>query len=249
MPEKSEPRVFRLKCAKCGGVVVCPESIVETGGACSDCGHPIQIEAYEALRKLRDEHEAARIAEKQHQEEERRAQKAAAERQREEERERVRVEAARTQQRDLWEKQLRQEELARQGTQRRLHEEQLRGDAARSQATAAVPDVPKYAALEVTSTLLSAFAWVYAIISGVAMLFGIIGILSGQLAVTVPLLGGVMVGFLAALLLFGLAQLLAAIRDMAMNSWKQVILLQDVREHQATGAHLARLEGPIPPAE
>jgi cytochrome b subunit of formate dehydrogenase len=130
--------------------------------------------------------------------------------------------------------------------QRRHQEEQLTRDAARSQATAPVPDLPKYTALEVTSTLLRAFAWVYGIISGVALLIGLFGILSEQFAVTILLFGAVMVGFLAALLLFGLAQLLAAIRDRAMNSWKQVILLQDVRERAAAGAHPARQEGPAP---
>jgi hypothetical protein len=83
MPEKRETRVFRLKCAKCGGAVVCPESVVETGAACAACGHPVQVAAYEALRKVLAEHEAARNAEAQRQEAEHRAQEAAAARQRE----------------------------------------------------------------------------------------------------------------------------------------------------------------------
>ena len=49
MSESRKPRVFRLKCAKCGEIMVCPETIVETGGACADCGHPIRIDAYEPL--------------------------------------------------------------------------------------------------------------------------------------------------------------------------------------------------------
>jgi len=96
MAESREPRVFRLKCAKCGGIVVCPETIVETGGACADCGQAIVIEAYPPLLKVAEERAAARAAEKQRRDEERRVQreglrrdrKEVAERQREEKRER-----------------------------------------------------------------------------------------------------------------------------------------------------------------
>jgi hypothetical protein len=98
-------------------------------------------------------------------------------------------------------------------------------------APALAPDVPTYTALEILSKLVRGFAWFYIIVAGAAVLIGLVLVVrEGFVAVPVPFavaIGGGMI----ALMLFGSAELLAAIRDIAMNSWKQVGLLQGVRAH------------------
>ncbi len=237
MAESREPRVFRLKCAKCGGIVVCPETIVETGGACADCGQAIVIEAYPPLRKLAEEREAARAAERQRRDEERRAQREAEERRQQEERTRQREESRQRGEEALQKSQRKAQEREEELRRWRERQEEEARTAALWQARATVSSVPTYDALRATSSALFGFGCVYAVIGGVALLLAfVVPTVSdssprGALAVALPLVGAALGAAVVALLLFGMAQLLAAIRDMAMNSWKQVILLQDVEKH------------------
>jgi hypothetical protein len=79
---------------------------------------------------------------------------------------------------------------------------------------------------------LAAAGAVYTIISGVLLICALVS-LSAPSELTRPLFFAAAGGLMAAVMSFGMAQLFGAIRDMAINSWKQVILLQDVREHTA----------------
>ncbi len=251
MSNGRDSRAFRLKCAKCGGVILCSESIVETGGACADCGQAIVIEAYPPLLKVAEERAAARAAEKQRRDEERRVQREAEERQREEERAHQREEARK--QREKENEKSREEARLRKESLQRWEEEQRQKDAERRereerearvggllQATEPVRGVPAYKALETTSTLLDIFGAVYVIVAIALVLVAVNG---KDASVTVPCIAGALIAVVVAIVVWGLAQLLRAIRDMAMNSWKQVILLQDVEKQGREGTKGPRDRG------
>ena len=246
MAESREPRVFRLKCAKCGGIVVCPETIVETGGACADCGQAIVIAAYPPLRKLAEERAAARAAEKQRRDEERRAQREAEERQRARQREEARQRSEEEERQKEEQKRRWLADVRRKDQERTAQQDQEAREAGLSQATAAVRAVPMYTGLKAASWTFAWLGWVVIGLSALVACLAVVAMFTKLMSLVVGFVvfGSAIVGEIAAEVLFALSHGLAAIRDMTINSWKQVILLQEMEKRAgrrgATGAEAER---------
>ena len=86
MPAENSKQNFKLKCAYCQALILCDDTIIDTGGACPECGQNIDVLSYERLRKVAEDRAAAARAEKERQAEAKRAEKEARRNERDEER-------------------------------------------------------------------------------------------------------------------------------------------------------------------
>ena len=221
----------------CQALILCDENIVDTGGACPTCGQNIDVLSYERLRKVVEDRATAAGAEKERQAEAKRAEKDAQLDETDEERHRIAEEAlAAKQQRAVHEQQARakrimDEESARQRAQAYM------GQRAQSEVLAPVLEIPRYAALDLWSKIVAIAGWVSIGLGALLTVLALLGTSSGLRApVGSPAGVGVLSFFFLAapitgclalgVVLLGWAQLLKAVRDIAINSWRQVGLLQ-----------------------
>ena len=108
---------------------------------------------------------------------------------------------------------------------------------AQSEVLAPVSEIPRYAALELWSTIVAILGWVVIGLGVLLTFLALLGTCSGLIAgpgnpagagvLSFFVLAGPIVGCLAfGIMLLASAEVLKAVRDIAMNSWRQVGLLQ-----------------------
>ena len=214
-PAEDNNRTLAIKCAKCGLVMQCDESILTIQSECPTCGLKIDPLLYEPLRKLIEERETA-------EQEAKRAEKEQLRRLKQEE------QHARAVEKETAERQAamrRREERAWRARQASDERERQRATAAQVQELTVadllseVPEQPTYGVLKLMASSAAA-AGILSIAVAAILLIAAMVLRTPLLAIASPAL------LLAGIVILAYSELLRAIRNMAINSWKQVVLLQ-----------------------
>ena len=222
---------FRLQCPHCKGAMTCDESILDLRNpCCSDCGQPLDIYQYKSLRKLIEEREAAKNAEKaaKQAEEDRRYQQF-----KQNQLEHFQKLNAEREARMLADQKAKEADTARKqaAAARARAEEGLKRNESTNHVSAEEPQAmkqeitkPEDRPLLKVPTYNDLVAIVALLLVGGALLLvlGIAGFFYGIASQTNI--------FVMAIGVYGLLMcgLISAFRDMVKNSWKQVILLQEM---------------------